>query len=194
MHIFFWGRKPSLNKALKMLLLISGLFMFAYAMLMPIYALFVEKIGGDVRAASIAYAIFWLVTGLLTFIAGRIENKMKRVELAIVCSQFIIALAYLFYYFIKSIPMLYLAMVVLGIGNAIFWPAFHSLYTRHVNAQRSAWQWGFYDGLTYLIPAVGAFIGGWLVKLYGFGLIFVIMAALSLLNGLFIIILPKKTF
>ncbi len=192
MNVIFWDKKPIINKALRSLLLISGLAMFASAMLIPIYALFVEEIGGGVTVASSSYAVFWLVAGLLTFVAGKIENKMKELELAIVVSQFVMCLGYVLYYFAHSVIMLYIIMFILGVGSAIFWPAFHSIYTKHVDGHKSAQQWSFYDGLAYIIPAIGAFIGGWLVKEYGFGIIFIIMASLSLLNGLFILLLPRK--
>jgi len=192
MNIIFWDKKPMVSKPLRALLLISSAFIFANAMFMPIYALFVEKIGGSITTASTAYAIFWLVAGVLTFIAGKIENKMKETELAIMLSQFIVCIGYILYYFTDTIFMLYIVMVILGIANAIFWPAFHCVYTKHVDGQKSAWQWSFYDGLTYIVPAIGAFIGGWLVKLYGFNVIFIIMAVIAFLNGIFIGILPRK--
>lgn len=189
---FFWHKQPIIGKPLMILILISGLFFFADAMLVPIYAIFVEGIGGGITTASNAYAIFWLTTGLLTFVAGRFENKMKESELAIACSQYIISAGYILYCFTDSTPMLYSVMVVLGIGTSIFWPAFHSIYSKHTNGADAAWQWSLYDGLAYIVPAVGAALGGYLVKLYGFDLIFIIMAAITFCIGTFIIILPRK--
>jgi len=188
----FLHKKTNFNKALKALIFISGIFMFAYAMLMPIFAIFVEKIGGSVTTASNSWAIFWLVAGILTFVMGKLESKMDETELAIVWSQYIICIAYILYYFTTTTSMLYIVMIILGIGNAIFWPAFHSVYTKHVDEKNSTWQWSFYDGMAYIIPAIGAALGGFLVNLYGFNLIFIIMAILTFLNATFILFLPKK--
>jgi len=49
-----------------------------------------------------------------------------------------------------------------------------------------------FDGLVYLILAIGAELGGWLVKWYGFNMVFLIMAILSFLAGFFILFLPRK--
>jgi len=192
MQLFYFQRRSIINKALAVMLTISGFFMFAYAMFTPIYALFVEQIGGGITTASNAYAVFWAVAGLLTFITGKFESKMKETELAIALSQYIVAASYLILYFTSSSVGLYMAMAVLGVGNAVFWPAFHSVYGRHTNKTNSTEQWAFYDGLAYLIPAVGAAVGGWLVKNYGFDLVFLIMAVVTFICGTFIFLLPRK--
>lgn len=192
MNLFFLHKKPIVNTPLKFLLLISSGFMFASAMFTPIYALFVKEIGGSVTQTSTAWAIFLATAGLLTFITGKLENKIKETELAIVWSQYVICVAYILYYFTTTIPMLYTAMIVSGIGNALFWPAFHAIYTKHIDDTNSVFQWSIYDALAYLIPAIGAVIGGYLVKIYGFDLIFIIMAILSFISGTFILLLPRK--
>lgn len=191
-HLFWHKKRKLFNKAISSLLLISGFFMFAFAMFSPIYAIFVEKIGGGIREASNAWALFGLTAGLLTFVAGKYENQMKETELAIAWSQFVIGLAYVMLFFTFSVKMLYIVMIILGIGEAIFWPAFHSVYGKHVDHKKSVWQWSLYDGLAYVIPAGGSALGGWLVAVYGFNLIFIIMAAISFACGLFILVLPRK--
>jgi len=189
---FIKNRNRSITYPISALLLISGLFMFAFGMFSPIYAIFVQKIGGSITVASNAYALYWLVAGVLTFVMGKLENKLKETELAIMWSQFIMGLAYLMYYFSSNIIMLYLTQIIMGIGAAIFWPAFHAVYTKHVNGKKSAWQWSLYDGLAYILPALAAVLGGRLVVCYGFNIIFLIMAALSFVCALFILFLPRK--
>ncbi len=183
-HVFRYQLqyKSKLNGPIKALLVVSGLFTFAFGMFSPIYALFVETIGEDITVAANAWAVFSLTAGLLTFITGRWENKIKETEFGIVWSQFVIGFAY----------VLYLAQAILGAGMALFWPAFHATYGKHTTKDEAAWQWSLYDGLAYLLPAVAAVAGGELAKAYGFGTIFIIMAILSFICGLFVLILPRK--
>lgn len=47
-----------MKKQIKILLFTDGLVLVAAAMLAPIYAIFVEKIGGDLLDASLAGAIY----------------------------------------------------------------------------------------------------------------------------------------
>ncbi len=181
-----------LNGSLRILLIVSGLFTFAFGMFSPIYAIFVESIGEDLVAAANAWAVFSLTAGLLTFVVGKWENEIKETELGIVYSQFILGFAYILYYLTDGILMLYLAQACLGAGMAFFWPAFHSTYGKHTDRKEAAWQWSLYDGLAYLLPAIAAVVGGWTVEHYGFGLIFMVMAGISFFCGLFILVLPRK--
>jgi predicted MFS family arabinose efflux permease len=181
-----------INKPLSALLVISGIYIFAFGMFSPIYAIFVEKIGGDIQTASNAWAIFMLTTGLLTFITGKWENELKERTLALAWAQFIIAGAYMMYYFADQVAMLYVAQVLMGVAAAFFWPAFHSLYGKNVDRKNAAWQWSFYDAIAYLVPAASAVLGGWIVKNYSFDAIFLIMAVLSVICGMYILLLPKK--
>jgi len=181
-----------LNKPLRSLILVSSLFMFAFNMFSPIFAIFVEKIGGGITTASTASAIYLAVAGVLTFLASKFITKMKEKELAIVGAQIILGIGYVMYCFTKNVGMFFAVQVVLGIGEALYWPAFHALYALHTNDKESIAQWGVYDGLAYLVPAVGAAIGGYLVALFGFNSIFTIMAILSFMNALYLIILPRK--
>lgn len=189
--MFFWSGRV-INKPIGILLFISGAFMFAFAMFSPLYAIFVQKVGGGVTDAANAWSVFLLTAGVFTLITGKIENKMKEKELAIAWSQFIICLAYCLFYFTNSLLMLYLSMFVIGLANAFFWPAFHSIFDQHAEGVHVTVRWSLYDSLAYLVPAIGTFLGGMVVKFYGFGLLFLIMAGVSFLCGLLIVLLPRK--
>ena len=191
-HRYQLQSKEKLNGPLRILLVVSGFFTFSFGMLAPIYALFVESIGEDITVAANSWAVFSLVAGLLTFVAGKWENGIKETELGIAWSQFILGFAYVLYYLADGVLMLYLAQVCLGAGMAFFWPAFHSTYGKHTTRTDSAWQWSLYDGLAYLLPAVAAVVGGMVVKAYGFEVMFILMAILSFTCGLFVLVLPRK--
>lgn len=190
-NIFQYNHTKS-NPAIRVMLWISAFFMFSFGMFSPLYAIFVEKIGGDITTAANAWAIFSLTAGVLTFITGRMENKLKETELAIAWSQIVLGAAYFVYYLASDVTMLYLAQVFLGAGMALYWPAFHSVYGKHVERGKAVAQWGIYDGISYLVPAVAAVTGGWLVKVYGFEMIFIVMALMSFFCGFFILVLPRK--
>jgi len=72
------------NRALRILLVTNGLIIFAAAMLGPIYALFVEEIGGDLMDVSIASAIFYLVAGVVCIISGNYSDRIKENELIVI--------------------------------------------------------------------------------------------------------------
>jgi MFS family permease len=192
MHQYKKRNGPLLNKSLRSLIIISGLFMFAFSMFSPIFAIFVEKIGGGISTAANSYAIFLAVAGGLTFFASKYENKMKEKELAVAWAQIVLGIGYVLYCFTKNVAMLFLVQVILGIGEALYWPAFHAIYAKHTDKENSVAQWGIYDGLAYIFPAIGAAIGGLMAEKLGFNFVFASMAILSFICGIYIIILPRK--
>ena len=54
-----------MNKNLKLLLLTASLFLFAGGLFGPIYAVFVEDIGGDLLTAGAAFGTFSIVVNTL---------------------------------------------------------------------------------------------------------------------------------
>ena len=56
--------KNFFNKQIKTLLLTDGIIILACAMLGPIYALFVQEIGGDLLDAAYAFAVYAFVAGI----------------------------------------------------------------------------------------------------------------------------------
>ena len=64
-----------MQKALKILLMASGLSILAGGLFGPIYAVFVEQIDGDLLTAGTAYAIFAIVAGVIIFLVSRWMNN-----------------------------------------------------------------------------------------------------------------------
>lgn len=180
------------NKALKVLLSTNALIFIAGAMLAPIYALFVDEIGGDLLDASMTGGIFALAAGITTLAAGKYADKVKESELIVVLGYLIIAIAYVLFIFVDSIFMLFLVQIFMGIGSAIYAPAFDALYSKHLDKRRAGTQWGAWESMAYFTTAAGAGIGGLIVNRFGFDTLFIIMALLAFISAMYIYFLPRK--
>jgi len=156
------------------------------AMLGPIYALFVEKVGGDLMDASIAGSIFALVAGLTTLISGKYSDKIKENKQVIVFGYAIMGVGFLLYLWVASVVSLFIVQAIIGFGEAIYAPAFDSLYSKHLDRHKSGRQWGAWESINYFTTAIGAIIGGGLVTLFGFQPLFVIMAMLCFGSAIYI--------
>lgn len=91
--------KHLFNRSLRILLATNAIILFAGAMLGPIYALFVEDIGGSLLDASIAGGMFALAAGITTLVSGRYADKIKENEFVVVAGYLIMALGFYFYIF-----------------------------------------------------------------------------------------------
>lgn len=179
--------------ALKILLITDGLFLLASAMLGPIYAIFVEDIGGDILTAGTSFAVFSLVMGTLILLMGKIEDIILReTELWICAGYFILAIGFFSYLFIKTPWHLFAVQIILGIGEAIQSPAYSAVYSRHLDYKKTAFQWGAWDAVRNFATAGGAIIGSILATFFGFNILFVIMGILALIASTIIFFLPRK--
>ena len=175
-----------MKRGLEVLLATSVVFNLGAGLFGPIYAFFVEKIGGDVVAAGSAISLFMLVTGLLILILGRLEDKLKfrNKELMVVIGYFILAFTVLGFVFIENIVHLYIAQAILGFGVAIINPSWNAIYTRMLDRGKEASEWSYWDGGTRIALAISAFLGGIIVKIYGFKVLFIIMFIMNLCAAL----------
>lgn len=179
------------NKALRILLSTNAMILTAAAMLGPIYALFVEQVGGSLMDASIAGTIFALVGGLTTLVSGKYSDKIQENELIIVLGYTIMGIGFLLYYWVGSIGFLFLVQAIIGLGEAIYAPAFDAVYTKHIDGHKSGTQWGAWESISYFTNALGALLGGIMVTLFGFQSIFIAMSALCFGSALYIFRLKR---
>lgn len=180
-------------RALKILLFTDGLYFLAAAMLGPIYAVFVEKIGGDLLTAGTSFAVFSFVMGVLILLFGKIEDAfLKETELWICAGYLVTAVGFFCYLLIESPWHLFIVQAIIGIGRAISSPAYSAIYSKHLNYKKAAFQWGAWDSMTNLAIGGGAIVGSLLAATFGFQILFVIMGTLSLLSCFVILLLPRK--
>lgn len=182
-----------LNKALRILMITNMLVLTAGAMLGPIYALFVEKIGGDLLEASFAGGIFALAAGITTILAGKYADKNKRNEWIIATGYGIMGIGFLMYMFVESIWFLFGIQILIGSAEAFYSPAFDSLYSKHLTPKKEGRQWGAYESLNYFSIAIGAVIGGIIATIFGFNALFIGMSGLCFLSAIYLFILKKGT-
>lgn len=181
-----------LSKALRILLATNALILVAAAMLGPIYALFVEKVGGDLMDASIAGGIFALTAGLTTLVSGRYSDKIKENELIVVLGYAIMGVGFLLYIWVESIMFLFMVQVIVGLGEAIYAPAFDAVYSKHLEWHKTGRQWAAWESIHYFTAAIGAIVGGGIVTLFGFPVLFVIMTMLCFGSALYIYHLKRR--
>lgn len=179
-------------KVLRILLATNGLILFAGAMLGPIYALFVDEVGGDILDAGLAGGIFALTAGVTTIIAGKYADRIKETELFVVVGYALIGTGFLLYTQVHSVMTLLLVQVLIGIAEALYSPAFDALYSNHMDRRRSGTEWGTWEAMNYFTTAAGAAIGGLVASIFGFDTLFLIMAVLAFSSATYIYNLPRK--
>lgn len=171
-----------MKRWLKVLLFGDSFFMLSMGMITPIYAIFVERIGGDILDASGAWAAFALSSGVLMYILGRWEDRHKHFA-SLACLGYLLrSLAFLGYFFVENTLGLFIVQIVLGVSGAINTPAIDTLYTRYLDGKKQASEWAAWEGLDLVISAFAAIIGGTIATYLGFRVLFLAMFASGIIG------------
>lgn len=182
-----------MNRALRILLLTNGLVLIAGQMLGPIYAFFVGEIGGDILAASSAWAVYAVFAGFAIFLFGKWEDRLREKEIAIVLGYGLTGVGFLGYLLVQTQAQLFVVQAFLGIAEALYAPSFDALYAKYTEVTRAASQWGLWEAMNYFSIAIGAVVGGFLAYRFGFPAVFIAMSVLCFGSAVFLYLLPRKT-
>lgn len=181
-----------LNKSLRVLITVNTVMVFIVAMFAPFYAVFVQKIGGNLAVAGFSWAVYPIVAGVLTFLFSQWEMKVKEQELLMAVGYFIRGLVFLSYAFMGGIAQLIFTQILWGIGTALSTPAFDATYSAHTSREGSIAEWGQWEGMSNVATGVAALISGIVIQSVGYTWLFSGMSAASIILGIYIWLLPRE--
>lgn len=180
------------NRALRSLLTANSLVLLASAMLVPIYAIFVEEIGGDLMDASIAGALFTFAAAITSYLTGHYADQLRRKDFVVVLGATIMSLGFLALVIADSIHELFIIQIIIGLGEAIYYPPYDALYSENIQKSKKATSWGIYGSMEYFTATVGALLGGYIATTFGFNILFISMSLFCLASGVYLYMLPRK--
>ncbi|HUW21255.1 MAG TPA: MFS transporter [Candidatus Bathyarchaeia archaeon] len=180
-----------MNKALKIMLVAGAFSKIAAMMFSPIYAIFIEDIGGGILEAGYAVALYAFATGILMYFFGKKEDLMKEPEIAMVIGYILTGLAYIGYIFVSSFVHLLSIQLILAVASAIGSPAYDGLYSNHLSKGKAASGWGSWEMMASFITGLGALMGGFLVTLNSFDLMFFVMGCFMFIAASVIYFQPR---
>ncbi len=169
-----------LSKKEKVLLYSTYMWYLASGMLGPLFAVFTEKIGGDIFDISWAYATYLIVTGFLIVLVGKISDKYSKEKLMLIgyALNTIFTFGYLF---ISTPAHLFIIEAGLGIASALAWPTWDALYAKYENKNSDGYTWGLAAGGEFFMGGIGLLIGGLIVEQFSFKILFIVMGSIQLI-------------
>ncbi|HTR18748.1 MAG TPA: MFS transporter [Candidatus Paceibacterota bacterium] len=181
------GNQPQVNFLYKVLVSAFTLSMFAEGVILPIYAIFVQKIGGNILDAGNAMGIFLITQGVFTVIVHRFRwSPRGRVFLMIVGWAIWLG-GIAMYLLISNVLMLFVTQIVTAAGNAIADPAFDQELADHTDKNLKEYEWGVWEGSKDLINGFAAIMGAFIAGVFGFRTLILTMILTATLS--FIVIL-----
>lgn len=176
-----------LNPILRTLILTDFFVLSGLGFTSPIFAIFIERnvAGGSIAAAGIAQTIYMVVKSVLQLFVGRFNDRDRgylREYWTSLAGYAIIAIIPFCYIAVETITQLYVVQVLFGIGAALTYPGFMTIFTKFADRQREGMEWSTYSTVVFIGMAITAAIGGWMVEAYGFARVFAVVGVFSVLG------------
>jgi len=171
---------------------IDGFLIAGAGLLAPIFAVFVEKIGGSLIEVGVAFSIFSFTAGIGIFVISRLEDvNKKNIKKFVVSGYFLAMIGYTLYLFANSVAFLYVSQFILGIAAAVRVPSYDVLITKS-SPNHLAVAWGNWNAVAYIVAGSTATIGATIAAIYGFDALILLMSTLSAVAFLLSLLLMKS--
>lgn len=155
----------------KFLLFSSLIATFADSLFGPLYAIYVQGIGGDLLDVGNSIAVYSIATGVLIIVTGKISDKINKALLT-TAGFTISAFATLAYLVIKTPVELYILQLVFALSTALLSAPFSALFAQHIKEEQAGLMWAFDAGGGKILTGIGISIGTFITHAFGFVAVF----------------------
>lgn len=183
-----------MNKVIWLLVISDILILSAFGLITPIFAIFLNEgiAGGSITAAGIASTIFFLVKSITQIpLSIYIDSRRSKLGCLWFGTLLIVAVPFI-YAFATHIKFIYVAEAVYGLGAAMAYPAWFSLFTKYVDRKHTGFEWSVWSTGVGLGAALTAYLGAIVAKSYGFDILFYTVGFVSLTGMITLLFLSNK--
>lgn len=166
---------------------------FAHGILMPIYAFFVQKIGGGILETSWAIATFSIITGIGTILIHKTTLSHTYSKHFLWIGWFLWLLSVSVYFLMQNIWMLYVSQLLNGLGTAMSEPIYDAEFSR-ITASNPSAGWAFFEGVTSIFAGIAAIAGGFIAAWYGFDVLIYCMITVATSSFFLIVYYTRNNF
>jgi hypothetical protein len=170
-----------LSPTTRILLISSSLWYFGEGLFGPLFAVFAEKIGGDLLDITSAWALYLISTGIFYFLLGRLIKTSAYKHHFLVLGYGLNALLTFGYIFVENTYHLFVIQVGLGFAEALCTPIWDSLFASNIDDNEDISYWGIANGHSQFVSGIAIAIGGLIANYLSFNTLFIIMGIVQLL-------------
>jgi len=131
-----------MNKTIKMLMISDIFVMTGFGLITPILAIFIKDniVGGTIFTAGVASTLFLLVKSVLQLPFSKyVDSHDDKVRWLILGTLLVTAVPFI-YIFSSHIYYIYLAQIIYGIGSALAFPTWLSLWSTHLDTKHEGFE------------------------------------------------------
>lgn len=183
-----------MNKKLLLLILSDVLILSSFGLIGPIFAVFITNNieGGTIVSAGLATTIFLIVKSVVQMPLSRffIDKEKHKTHSLLVGTLLIITVPFI-YFSAKHINTIFLAQVVYGLGAAMAYPAWFSLFTNYIDKKHKGFEYTLWSTGIGVGGALSAYLGANIANLLGFRVLFFVVGLIAFFGFLLLITLNR---
>ncbi|MCE2844397.1 MAG: MFS transporter [Sediminibacterium sp.] len=173
-----------LTKSTKILLIASSLWYFGEGLFGPLFAIYAEKIGGDLLDITWAWAFYLVTTGVFYFIVGKFYNHSPYKKHVMIVGYALNALLTFGYIFVSNPKELFILQIGLGLAEALSAPIWDSLFASNMEDTENTFHWSLATGHTHFVSGIAIAIGGLIANFISFDALFFTMGVIQVIATL----------
>jgi MFS family permease len=155
------------------------LWYFGEGLFGPLFAVFTEKVGGDLLDITWAWSAYLVVTGLMYFFVGRVLQSSKYQKEVMIFGYALNTIFTFSYLMVNSVLTLFLVQIGLGIAESLSTPIWDSLFANDLEDKNNTFLWGLATGHTHFVTGIAVAIGGLITYYISFQMLFIIMGIIQ---------------
>jgi len=163
-HILLWG---------------SNLWYLGEGMLGPLFAIFSQRVGGNILDVAWAWATYMFVTGFLMIVVGKLSDGKFRKEKLMVIGFALNAFFTFAYLFVRTPMHLFFVQAGLGVAAALAYPTWEALFAKYECKSTGGLVWGLANGEARILTGIAIVIGGLIVNYFSFQTLFIVMGCVE---------------
>lgn len=156
---------------------------FGWALLSPLYALYVEQLGGNAQVAALSWAFYTLLGGVLVIVLGWWESRISRKELIIALGFILQTLGVGMLYMATDLNTMIAGYGVYAVGTGFVIPVWNHAFTQVEIRSKATAEWGFLNGGNMLLISAAAALSSVLYGFAGFKGILGLMLATHIIGA-----------
>lgn len=176
----------TLDRRVSILLWSSNIWNFADGLLGPLFAVFAQRVGGNVLDIAWAWGVYLIVTGVFVILVGLISDRVSKLPLLF--AGYVLTAVFSFCYLLVDTPLkLLLVQAGIGLSLALSNPTHFALLARYShtpNVEGGGAVWGWADGRDKIAMGLAVFAGGIIVSTLSFRALFMAMGSLQVVSTL----------
>ncbi len=196
MRNYFAGRKPShyqMNYIVRAFIISESFLWSGFNFISPLLSIFVVRHiqGGTLASAATAVSIYMISRVIFELTSGKImEGRPDKIKIrATILGLLLVSFAFFSYHWASNLTWLFSIQILIGLGLGIASPPKYSLFSQHLDKNKSTNEWSIYDAVTFIGMSLAAALGGFLTQIYGFNILFKSASILVFLSTIPYIIL-----